>query len=184
MPGAKPGSRESYLGYDLPGAHVSSAPFRLHKIFTHEGGIAAPCIVRWPGTVRQAGAITSEPAHLIDLLPTFLHAAGTSPPAQWHDQPAMPLEGQDLSAVLGGGSLPERLLFWEHEGHRAVRSGAWKLVARRGDPWELYNLNTDRTELNNLAAAEPECVAALAREYQAWAKRCGVQPWAAAQSKK
>jgi arylsulfatase len=65
-----------------------------------------------------------------------------------------------------------------------VRSGAWKLVARRGDPWELYNLNTDRTELNNLAAAEPERVAALTREYEAWAKRCGVQPWPAAQGKK
>jgi arylsulfatase len=183
MPGAILGSRDSYFGYDLPGAHVSSAPFRLHKIFTHEGGIAAPCIVRWPDAVQRGGTITSEPAHLIDLLPTFLHAAESQLPPQWHEQPTSPLEGCDLSPVLAGGSLPERLLFWEHEGHRAVRSGQWKLVARRGNPWELYDLSTDRTELNNLAGTEPERVAALTHEYEVWAKRCGVQPWPAVQAK-
>jgi arylsulfatase len=111
MPGATLGSRDSYAGYDLPermsrALHSACTRFSLTKA-------ASPRRASFAGRAwyRQAGAITSEPAHLIDLLPTFLHAAGTPPPAKWRDQPAVPLEGRNLSPVLAGGSLPERLLF-------------------------------------------------------------------------
>ncbi len=68
-------------------------------------------------------------------------------------------------------------MYWEHEGNRAVRFGEWKLVAKGAvGPWELYDLAADRTELHDLAAAEPERVAELAARWQAWAERCNVLP--------
>ena len=58
-----------------------------------------------------------------------------------------------------------------------MRQGDWKLVAVHGDPWELYDLAEDRTELSNLAAAQPDRVQALSSLYDAWADRSGVKPW-------
>ena len=88
-----------------------------------------------------------------------------------------PMEGTSLSAVLAGTDLPDRVLCWEHEGHRAVRHGNWKLVAQHGGPWELYDLATDRVESRDLAARHPERARDLEEAYQSWADRCGVRPW-------
>lgn len=68
-------------------------------------------------------------------------------------------------------------LFWEHEGNRAVRQGKWKLVAKHGDPWELYDLEKDRTEVNDVAAQYPAKAGELLGLYGDWAERCGVLPW-------
>jgi arylsulfatase len=87
------------------------------------------------------------------------------------------MEGTSLLPVLRGGTLAERALYWEHEGHRAVRRGRWKLVAEHGKPWELYDLSADRAEAKDLAGAEPGRVQEMEALYQAWAVRCGVLPW-------
>ena len=71
------------------------------------------------------------------------------------------------------------MLFWEHEGGRAVRAGDWKLVAEQGDSWELYNLGTDRTEQHDLIAACPEKAKELTAAWEAWAARVGALPWPA-----
>lgn len=67
-------------------------------------------------------------------------------------------------------------MFWEHEGNSAVRVGRWKLVRAHPEPWELYDMTLDRTELNDLAQAHPERVAEMSRLYEDWAARCGVLP--------
>jgi arylsulfatase A-like enzyme len=67
-------------------------------------------------------------------------------------------------------------MFWEHEGNAAVRIGKWKLVREYPKDWELYDMEADRTELNDLAAQQPERVADMKRQYDAWAARCGVLP--------
>jgi len=163
-----PGPEDTYASYGIEWANASNTPFRLFKSFVHEGGIATPFIVRWPGVVRP-GTISRQVGHVIDLLPTLLAAAGAPPPSR---------EGKDLFHVD-----PEepRTLFWEHEGNRAVRRGDWKLVTVHQGPWELYDLANDRTELTDLAASRPELVRELARElaslYDGWAARSGVKPW-------
>jgi arylsulfatase len=86
----------------------------------------------------------------------------------------LPLEGRSLLPALRGEPAAPRSLFWEHEGHRAVRDGRWKLVARKGQPWELYDIEADRVELHDLSAREPDRVARLANAWSEWADRCFV----------
>ena len=92
------------------------------------------------------------------------------------------LEGRSLLPAFRGESAAPRTLFWEHEGHRAVRDGRWKLVARKGQPWELYDIEADRAELHDLSAREPERVSRLADAWAAWAARCSVVREAAARA--
>jgi arylsulfatase len=160
----RPGPEDTYASYGLEWANVSNTPFRLFQSFVHEGGIATPFIARWPG-VLAADSTSAQVGHVIDLLPTFLAAAGA---------PARPLEGRDL---FHGAAAEPRTLFWEHEGNRAVRRGDWKLVAVHEGPWELYDLADDRTELVDLASALPARVEELESLYEEWAARSGVQPW-------
>ena len=153
-------------------ANASNTPWRWYKHYNHEGGISVPCIVHWPAlTSETAGSIDSTPTHLIDLVPTFLESAG----ATAGEHPA-PLPGQSLLPLLRGEPWPPRPLFFEHEGHRAVRAGRWKLVALRGAPWELYDLDTDRTELRDLSASHADVADRLSRGWDEWAAANHVTP--------
>lgn len=172
------GPNDVWQSYGVPWANVSNTPFRLYKHFTHEGGIASPFIVRWPAVIKHTGVFSTELAHVTDILPTFLEVAGAKHPAEYGGHTIQPLEGTSLLPIFEGGKRPDRCpVFWEHEGNRAVRLDEWKLVARAGQPWELYNTTQDRTELNNLAASHPEKVKELTELYDAWAKRCHVVPF-------
>lgn len=176
-PGVPPGPADSFLSYGLPWANASNTPFRLFKHFIHEGGIASPLIAWWPGVV-QPGSLTHEPAHVIDLMATCLDVSGAEYPAAVAGRPIVPLEGKSLVPIFKFGTRPgHEVLFWEHEGNRAVRQGSWKLVSRFPSDWELYDLHSDRTELNNLAAIHRDKVKELQTLYEAWATRCGVLDW-------
>lgn len=176
-PSIAPGPEDTYQSYGIAWANVSNTPFRRYKHDTHEGGIATPLIVRWPAAITSGGRLTHEVGHVIDILPTCLAAARVVCPRQLGGFNLTPPEGQSLLPVFADQTLPPRTLFWEHEGNRAVREGKWKLVARFGGPWELYDMEQDRTELKNLADAFPVIVEDLSRQYESWAKRCNVDPW-------
>jgi arylsulfatase len=177
-PSVMPGPEEVMQSYGLPWGNASNTPFRRFKHWAHEGGVATPLIVSWPKMAAN-GTTTKQMGHIIDLLPTCLAAAGATYPAETRDgkRLASP-EGASLVPILREEKRPEpAALFWEHEGNRAVRQGRWKLVAGDGEPWELYDMDTDRTETNNLARQEPERVRDLAEAYERWAARVGVEPW-------
>lgn len=172
-----PGSVASIDSYDPPWGNASNTPFRLFKKNTHEGGIASPFIAHFPGLIK-AGSIQSPVTHLIDVLPTCLSLAGVRYPTVFAGKPVKPLEGKSLLPLFENRPFSgHETLFWEHEGSRAVRKGAWKLVAEIDQPWELYNLEADRTETQNLASKWPKKVAELAAEHAGWAKKVGVVDW-------
>jgi arylsulfatase len=66
---------------------------------------------------------------------------------------------------------------WEHEGNKAVRRGKWKLVRKFPGPWELYDMDEDRTELHDLSAQHPGLTQELIDIWEEWAQRCNVVPW-------
>jgi arylsulfatase A-like enzyme len=177
-PGAELGTRDSYSSYRRGWAQVSNTPFRSYKHWTHEGGIATPLVVRWPARITQRGGFVPEPGHVIDIMATALDAAGAEPPKSLAGRELKPLEGVSLLPALRGEPLARKdALFWEHEGNRAVRAGDWKLVSAFPGEWELYNLATDRVEMRDLAAEQPEKVRELAARYDAWAARSDVRDW-------
>ena len=167
------GSRDSYRGYARPWASVSNTPWRRHKVTAYEGGVSTPFIVRWPGIAKASeGKFVREPAHVIDLLPTFLELAGAN-------MATNQLEGQSISAMLqGGAGNTNRVFCWEHEGNRGIRRGPWKLVGNPSGGWELYNIASDRIESVDLIAQHPDIVASLKADYDRWAARCGVIDYA------
>ncbi len=153
-------------------ANAANTPWRLYKHFNHEGGIASPCLIHWPGGPIPKNGIDEQPAHIVDLFPTFLKVAGLDESGAG---PLIPV-GEDLLARITGKVTAERTLFFEHEGHRAVRQGKWKLVALDDRPWELYDFTEDRTELNDLASEQPEIVKDLSLAWDKWGKENLVTP--------
>jgi len=177
VPGLRPGPDTTFMAVELPWANASNAPFRLFKRWIHEGGISTPFIVNWPERIRSAG-IVHEPVQIIDIAATCYEAGGAGYPAELDGNAITPLEGESfMPAVAGDRWSREQPIFVEHEGNRGVRAGQWKLVAESGRAWELYDMNEDRTELNDLADRNPVKAAELAKLYGEWAERCGVRPW-------
>jgi arylsulfatase len=172
----QPGTVESYTAVGPAWGWAQNAPFRRYKSWVHEGGISTPLIVRWPGQVPP-GTLTSQLGHILDVAPTLLELAGVDPAAPVQGKAPPPLEGQSLACVLRGGTRPPPAeLCWEWAGNCAIRRGRWKLVWDTLNPqhrWELYDIEVDRTELNDLAGELPQVVAELSEAYARWAKTYG-----------
>lgn len=176
----RPGGPLTYMSYDLPWANVSNAPFRLFKHWVHEGGISTPLIVHWPDRVKHSGPVHS-PCHVIDILPTILEATDTPYPSELGGAAIQQLDGESLMRLLEGRPWQrERPLFWEHEGNAAVRVGDFKLVRQFGKDWELYDMESDRTELTDLMGRNDPLTRRLVRDYEEWAHSIGVKDWAEA----
>ncbi|MBI2823598.1 MAG: arylsulfatase [Planctomycetia bacterium] len=176
-PGAVVGTADSHRCLEVGWADAANTPYREHKMWIHQGGIASPLVVCWPAGIKARGDLSRAVGHVIDLMPTMLELAGAAYPASLDGRQLLPLSGRSLAPALRGEKLGARTLAWEHEGNRGIRVGDWKLVASfRGD-WELYDLAGDPTETSNLAAREANRARELAAQWQAWADRVGVVPW-------
>ncbi len=161
-PQAAPGSATTYLCLGPGFSSASNTPFRRHKTWVHEGGISTPLVVHWPAGIRAQGELRHTPAHMIDIVPTILDLLDIEKPAQWAGKPIPPAPGRSLVPVFDrAGEIDRDFLWWLHEGNRAIRLGDWKLVAAKEDPWELYNLSTDRAESQDLAGQRPDRVKEL-----------------------
>jgi arylsulfatase A-like enzyme len=175
-PNVFPGGPDTYAAYGRSWANLGNTPYRRFKRWMHEGGIATPFIAHWPKVIKP-NQITHHVAHIIDLMPTFLEIAGGTYPDSLNGNALTPLEGISFLPLLKGNTEEQtehETLYWEHLGYYAIRHGNWKLVAEGGE-WELYDLEKDRTELNNLADTYPEIVKELEAMWEAWAVRANVK---------
>lgn len=186
------GAWASGATYGLEWAETGDTPFRLFKLFTHEGGIRTPFIAHWPARIPAGTMNAQRYAHVKDILPTLLEAAGAKPLIR----EALPLSGRSfLHSLLDPQRVDNETLYFERLGNEAVRDGRWKLVrfyndlrdynsqTKRGPGsgvrsgvWELFDLETDPNETRDLAAQQPERVGALAAQWSDWARRVGVIP--------
>jgi arylsulfatase len=122
---------------------------------------------------------------------TCIEVSGARYPKIFNGNQIIPLEGLSLTPVFENKSLKREALYWEHEGNRAVRMGKWKLVSKaiknnwaawdkvdnlETDQWELFDMEKDRTELNNLSEEYPEKVKKMALMWDSWAKKTGALP--------
>jgi arylsulfatase A-like enzyme len=166
-PSAEPGSAASHLCLGPGWSSVSNTPFRRHKTWVHEGGIATPLIVHWPKGIAARGELRHNPGHVIDLAPTILEVAGADRVTTLDGQPVPKPPGTSLVAAFQrDGAVQHDALWWLHEGNRAIRVGDWKLVAAKDAPWELFDLATDRAETRDLSASRPEMVRELSRRWE------------------
>ncbi|NBV52121.1 MAG: hypothetical protein EBR83_01075 [Verrucomicrobia bacterium] len=176
---------------------VGNAPFRLGKGTLYEGGVRVPLFIRWPGQI-QPGSRCDTPAHFVDLFPTLCDAAGVKP------DPAHRLDGTNLRPLFTGGTLPERTLFVTYPHYiaefgttpvRAVIQNRYKLVWNPYDHIEiagdrvtsstihyvpkprveLFDMESDPGEHENIAARYPELVAELRQRMEVWMKETGAK---------
>ncbi len=167
-PRAPLGSSATFVCLGPGWSSAANTPFRRHKTWVHEGGIATPLVVHWPRGISAKNELRNDPGHLIDVLPTVLDVAAGKLPTTWNGADVPSKRGVSLvPAFARDGALGARSLWWLHEGSRAIRLGNWKLVSdqRRG-AWELYDLARDRGETRNLVATHPDKVKELALEWQ------------------
>jgi arylsulfatase len=180
--GVLPGGPDTYIAYGRGWANVSSTPFREYKHWTHEGGIATPLIAHWPAGIAPSrkGKLETQPGQLTDIMATCVDLAGATYPGTLGGETIQPMEGASLRTAFRGEPLQRtRPLVWEHEGNRAIRDGRWKLVAKENQPWELYDLDVDRSESRDLAAQHPDRVQRMAADWDQWAARAHVLPLSA-----
>ncbi|HUT14259.1 MAG TPA: arylsulfatase [Thermoguttaceae bacterium] len=168
-PDVMPGPEDTWQSYGYGWANASNTPLRLFKQFDHQGGIRVPLVVSWPEVIADVGRTTDQVAHVIDLLPTALDAAGVAYPKTFQDRPIAPADGKSLLPIFRSQQREGHdALFWKFAHGRAVRQGKWKLVAVDKLPWELYDLEADPAELTDLAEQMPEKVDELQKLWENW----------------
>ena len=186
------GSPQSYVQLGMNWATLCNTPFSRYKHFTHEGGVSTPLIAHWPAGMRsegergrqgegERGRLYREPGHLIDIMATCVDIAGAKYPAEFKGNKIEPMQGVSLRPAFTSPSLPltpsPRLLFWEHEGNKAVREGKWKLVLRHKLAWQLFDMEADRTEQHDVSKQHPEIASRLDAAWTGWALRSYVDDW-------
>ena len=176
------GRPNSYVWYGPRWAQAATAPSRLYKTHTAEGGIRVVAFLTGPHLTRQ-GEISGVFATAMDVAPTLLDLAGVAPPeGEWRGRPVEPIRGRSLTPYLRGEADAvhgeDVATGWELFGRCAVRRGNWKalLLPPPDGPgvWQLYDLTADPGETNDLAEAEPDRLAGLVADWNAYVEETGV----------
>lgn len=169
---------------------AGNTPFRRWKRETHEGGVADPLIVHWPAGIPAdaRGSVRHQYVHAIDVLPTLLEVIGVEPPDRVAGVDQVPFDGVSFASTFASDDAPEvhTVQYSEMLGCRALYQDGWKIVSYHqiqleepgleNSPWELYDLRADPSERHDLAAAEPDRVAAMVERWWAEAERNQVLP--------
>ncbi|MBC5767117.1 arylsulfatase [Ramlibacter albus] len=179
------GGPRSQTNYPQGWAQVGNTPLRRYKQNTHAGGVRAPLIVSWRDGLKARGGVRQQFHHVIDIAPTLLDLAGIQPPQVYNGVPQMPVHGVSMRYSFEDAAAPTRrqTQYFEMFTHRAIWHDGWKAVSfhQRGnsydqDTWELFNLDEDFSECNDLAAKHPEKLKELVGRWWAEAGRFGVLP--------
>ncbi len=181
------GGPDSHTNYPWGWAQAGNTPFRWYKQNTHEGGVHVPLVLHWPRRVGEAdrGGLRDQFHHVNDLAPTIYDLLGVTPPQVYRGYDQLPITGTSMAYTLGGQLERSRkpVQYFEMMGHRAICRDGWKAVTRHtpgvpfdDDDWELYHVAVDRSECENLAAAEPGRLAGLVELWWEQAREHGVLP--------
>lgn len=179
------GGPESHSNIPWGWAQAGNTPLKWYKQNTHGGGVRDPLIVHWPNGVSDGGAIRRPFCHAIDIMPTILELTGTESPGHARGVEQMPLHGASLgpSLVTPEGSAARAVQYFEMLGHRGIWQDGWKAVTRHqpgtswdDDRWELYHLDEDFSETNDLAEQYPERLERMIELWWREAEQHGVLP--------
>jgi arylsulfatase len=187
------GGPTSLPNYGWGWAWAGNTPFKRWKRYVHEGGTSDPLVMHWPAGIRARGEIRHQYAHVVDVLPTLLDVLGIEPPGEIAGIAQSLLHGVSFAHTLNDAGAPTRktVQYYEMLGSRAIWVGGWKAVtaqeptSRPGEftdealdaqRWELYDLDRDPSECDDLAAQEPERLRQLIDLWWAEAGRYAVLP--------
>ncbi|MEW6642436.1 MAG: arylsulfatase [Pseudomonadota bacterium] len=179
------GGPDTHSNFPHGWAMASNTPLRRYKQNTHGGGIRDPLVISWPAKLPARGELRHQFVHACDLVPTLLEVIGVEAPADIAGCPQMPLEGESFARSLTDPAAPSRKgpQYFEMFGHRGLWQDGWKAVAYHppgtpfdGDKWELFHLDHDFSEVDDLAEAEPERLAAMIRTWWSEAEKHNVLP--------
>ncbi|HZG84042.1 arylsulfatase [Paenibacillus sp.] len=179
------GTPQANNHYPKGWAHVGNTPLRWYKSDVHAGGVKDPLIIHYPAKIKDGGSIRNQYHHVIDIVPTILELTGTTAPDVYKGVPQMPLHGVSMAYTLDQPEArsPKKTQIYEMNGNRAIFHEGWKAVSKHKpgqsfdqDRWELYNLNNDFNELDDLATAEPQKLQQLIELWWSEAERYGFLP--------
>lgn len=162
---------------------ANNAPLQGKKGTLWEGGVRVPWAMRWTGKI-QAGSVIDSPVISLDLLPTFVEAAGAKVDPEWK------LDGRSFFSELDGdpkaSTVTEapRSLYWRQggsKGPRAMREGIWKVLhdRKRGMEPALFDLSKDEGEANDLALTNPKVLKGMLKKLEAWESELQEPRWGA-----
>lgn len=156
------------IGYNW--SQVANTPLAKHKTTSYEGGVNTPMIAHWPKGIKSSSGWSHEPAHLVDFMSTVIELSGTEYKTEINGKKAAALHGVSLVPTFTGKQLESRKLNigYNYGPGKGIRTKRWKLVSFRGGPWELYDMQNDRTETQNLAEKMPEKVSDMIKLYEHW----------------
>jgi arylsulfatase A-like enzyme len=188
------GSPSSYNHYAVGWSWAMNTPFQWTKqVASHWGGTRNGTIVHWPNGIEERGGMRSQFSHVIDVAPTILEAAGLPEPAMVNGVMQSPMEGASMLYSFNDADASERheLQYFEMFGNRGIYHKGWSAVTKHKTPWvmvggdlpafdddiwELYDGNSDYSQAHNLAAEQPERLAALQRLWLIEATKYNVLP--------
>ena len=179
------GGPKSHSNFPHGWAMAANTPLRRYKQNTHGGGIRDPLVIAWLEGIPARDELRHQFAHACDFTPTLLDLLGIEPPAEINGVRQMPIEGTSFAGSLKDPTAPSkaRPQYFEMFGHRGLWHDGWKAVAfhRPGTPyendaWELFHLDEDFSETNDLASTQPERLAALVKLWWEEAEKHNVLP--------
>jgi arylsulfatase len=179
------GGPSSHCNYPWGWAQAGNTPFKWYKQNTHEGGVHVPLVVRFPGAIPDPGGTRDQFHHVSDITPTIYEVLGISPPDVYRGYEQMPVTGTSMRYTFANpdeSTHNDRQVF-ECMGHRAIVDKGWKAVTHHqfgspfeDDRWELYHVDEDRSECNDLAEAEPQKLKEMIELWWEEAEASGILP--------